>query len=153
MNASRGRRVLVYLFVILLVDGGEGVPHALDTLPPGQGLSVPVECEAGCVPEPREMRGCGIRRSRRPQYLHSDTVQCVFFLIGCGFKSVTRYCVISRRRFPVVSSQCTAQLGAMRQSVFRMKLMGAFANRSVPLADAVFAILNTEVSGFRYNFV
>jgi len=35
MKAYRGRRVLVYLFVILLLDGGEGVPHALDALSPG----------------------------------------------------------------------------------------------------------------------
>jgi len=35
MKAYRGRRVLVYLFVILPLDGGEGVPHAQDALPPG----------------------------------------------------------------------------------------------------------------------
>ena len=35
MKAYRARRVLVYLFVILLLDGGEGVHHTLDALPPG----------------------------------------------------------------------------------------------------------------------
>jgi len=42
MKAYRGRRVVVHLFVILLLDGGEGVPHALGALPPGKGPRCPL---------------------------------------------------------------------------------------------------------------
>jgi hypothetical protein len=58
------------------------------------------------------MRGCKIRRSRRPQYLSNDIqLQYDFLPMGYGFKSFTRYCVINRRHCPFVSPHFTAATG------------------------------------------